>query len=67
MRRKNDILWKGILEEVFSDLLRFLYPDAESRFNMKRRFAFLDKELAEMYPEPDKHSDTETEIGRAHV
>ena len=39
-------------------MLRFLYPDAESRFNMKRRFAFLDKELAEMYPEPDKRSDT---------
>jgi predicted transposase/invertase (TIGR01784 family) len=58
MRRKNDILWKGILEEVLPDLLRFLYPDAESRFNMKRKLVFLDKELAELYPEPNKNSDT---------
>src|ERR1700748_1941591 len=58
MRRKNDILWKGILEEVFPELLRFLFPDAESRFNMKRKVTLLDKEMAEMYPEPHKKSDT---------
>jgi len=58
MRRKNDILWKGILEEVFPDLLMFLFTDTESRFNMKRKVVFLDKELAELYPEPEKDSDT---------
>ena len=58
MIRKNDILWKGILEEVFPDLLLFLFPDAESRFNMKRKVVFLDKELAELYPAPEKNADT---------
>ncbi|MDO6431771.1 hypothetical protein Q4E93_14295 [Flavitalea sp. BT771] len=58
MRRKNDILWKGMMEEVFDDLLRFLFPEAEQLVDMDRGFDFLDKELAEMYPEPDKLSDT---------
>lgn len=59
MRRRNDdILWKGILEEVFDDLLRFLFPAADKLFNLQRRFEFLDKELGEMHPEPEKKSDT---------
>ena len=57
-RRKNDILWKGMLEGVFDDLLRFVFPNADRVFDMKRGFEFLDKELAEMYPEPDRRSDT---------
>jgi predicted transposase YdaD len=58
MRRKNDILWKVVLEEVFDDLLRFLYPDADRVYDMERGFEFLEKELAELHPEPDKESDT---------
>jgi hypothetical protein len=56
--RKSDILWKVIMEEVFDDLLRFIMPDADQEYNMERGFEFLDKELAEMYPEPEKESDT---------
>ncbi len=52
-RRKNDILWKGMLEEVFDDLLRFIFPKADQIFEMKRGFEFLEKELGEMYPEPE--------------
>jgi hypothetical protein len=58
MRRKSDILWKVVLEEVFDDLLRFLYPDADRVYNLERGFEFLDKELAELHPEPEKGSDT---------
>jgi hypothetical protein len=58
MRRKNDILWKGVIEEVFDDLLRFLFAEADEIFDMERGFEFLDKELAQMYPEPGKGSDT---------
>ncbi|MBN9382839.1 MAG: hypothetical protein J0H74_18885 [Chitinophagaceae bacterium] len=57
-RRKNDILWKGMLEEVFDDLLRFVFPNADRAFAMRRGFEFLDKELGEMYPEPEKPSET---------
>lgn len=58
VRRKNDVLWKGMLEEVFDDVLRFIFKDADQLFNFKKRFEFLDKELNELYPEPDKQSST---------
>ena len=57
-QRKSDILWKVILEEVFPDLLRFIYPDADNVYNMERGFEFLDKELAELNPQPDEEKDS---------
>jgi len=47
-----------MIEEVFDDLLRFIFADADQVFDMQRGFEFLDKELNEMYPEPDKNADT---------
>ena len=58
IRRQNDILWKGMLEEVFGDLLRFVFPKADEIFDLKRGFEFLDKELVAMNPKPDRKSDT---------
>jgi hypothetical protein len=58
MRRRNDILWKGILERIFDAFLRFIYPAADGVFDMEKGFGFLDKELEEMYPEPGKDTDT---------
>jgi hypothetical protein len=43
---------------VFDDLLRFVFPNADTLFDMEKGFGFLDKELAELYPEPEKKSDT---------
>ena len=57
MRHNKDILWKGVLEWVFEDLLRFVFPEADTVFDMQKGFGFLDKELAEMYPEPEKKAD----------
>ena len=57
-QRKSDILWKVIIEEVFPDLLRFIYPDANDEYNMERGFEFLDKELAELNPQPDEEKDS---------
>lgn len=53
-RRKDDILLKSAFEESFPDLLRFYYPDADEVFDIKKGFAFLDKELAELFPEPQQ-------------
>ena len=47
-----------VLEELFDDLLRFIFPDADQVYDMERGFEFLDKELSEMYPEPGKGSAT---------
>jgi hypothetical protein len=57
-KRKSDILWKVIMEEVFADLLRFLFADADQVYNMERGFEYLDKELSEMDPQPDEEKDT---------
>jgi len=39
--KKNDILWKGILEDLFDDFLYFFYGDAEKKelrfFKVKER------------------------------
>ncbi|HUB62433.1 MAG TPA: hypothetical protein VL978_17085 [Puia sp.] len=43
---------------MFDDLLRFIYPDAEEVYDLERGFEFLEKELAEMDPEPGEGSDT---------
>ncbi len=32
--------------------MRFIYPDADDEYNMERGFEFLDKELAELNPQP---------------
>ena len=58
MRRKNDQLWKSLLEDVFDDLLRFVFPEADKVFDMQKGFEYFDKELNELTPEPDKGPDT---------
>jgi predicted transposase YdaD len=55
---KYDILWKGMIENVMEDLLLFIDPDIGKELDLGRDFEFLDKELAEMYPEPEKPSNT---------
>ena len=42
---RMDTLWKGVLEELFDDILRFIFPRAEENFNFGERIDFLDKEL----------------------
>jgi len=53
MKQVNDYLWKGVLEDVFDDFLRFMHPDADEIFNFERGITFLDKELEQIFP-PEK-------------
>jgi len=48
--KRDDTLWKGILENVFDDFLRFFFPDADKLFDMEKGFEFLDKELEQLFP-----------------
>jgi len=52
---KDDTLWKGILENVWDDFLRFTFADADNIFDMAKGFVFMDKELDELFP--DENSD----------
>jgi predicted transposase/invertase (TIGR01784 family) len=49
--KRDDTLWKGILEDIFDDFLRFMYPNADEIFDMARGFDFLDKELEDLFPQ----------------
>lgn len=40
------MLWKGVLQWVLDDLLRFVFPNADEVFNFQKQFVYLDKELA---------------------
>jgi len=55
---KYDILWKGMIENVMEDLLLFVDPEIGKELDLERGFVYLDKELAEMYPDPEKPSNT---------
>ena len=56
--RKDDSIWKVVMEEVFDDLLRFVYPDADHVYDLGRGFEFLEQELAQLYPDPEEANDT---------
>ena len=47
-----------MIEEVMEDLLIFVEPQIGNDLDLHRGFEFLDKELAEIYPEPDQPSKT---------
>jgi hypothetical protein len=53
-RKKHDTLLKAAFEELFPYLLRFCFADADDIFNFRKKPVFLDKELAELFPEPEK-------------
>ncbi len=46
----NDLLYKGLLEDLFEDFLRFMIPDAENLFDLNRGFDFLNQELDQLFP-----------------
>jgi predicted transposase/invertase (TIGR01784 family) len=50
---KDDLLWKGVFEDVFEDFMCFLNPDIDTVLDLKRGFQFMDKELEQVFP-PDE-------------
>ena len=48
--KRNDTLWKGILESLFPDFLKYFFKDADVLFDMEKGFQFLDKELEQLFP-----------------
>lgn len=48
--RRDDELWKGILDDVFEDFLCFFFSNADEIFDFKKKFVFLDKEFNRLFP-----------------
>lgn len=53
MRVRNDIFWKGLLEELFPDFLRFYFPALYAIVDFDKGYEFLDKELQQLFPEKE--------------
>ena len=58
MQRRYDPLWKSVLEGVFDDFLRFVFPNADKELDLRKGFDFLNKELVAMEPEPENPGST---------
>ena len=54
--KRDDTLWKGILENLSEDFLRFFFKDADELFDMEKGFQFLDKELEQIFPQENSES-----------
>ena len=55
--KRDDTLWKSILEEIFDDFLFFFFPDADQFFDLSKGFEYLDKELEQLFtPEQDEYA-----------
>ena len=49
-RKRDDLLWKSVLEEIFDDFLRFFFPNADELFDLSRKIVYLDKEFDLLVP-----------------
>jgi SOS response regulatory protein OraA/RecX len=57
---RKDILWKGILEDLFEHFLTYFYPNSPEIFDFSKGFEFLDKELEQItIPARSKHRFTD--------
>jgi predicted transposase YdaD len=48
--KRDDTLWKTVLEDTFDDFLRFFIPDADEVFDFDKGVEYLDKELDQLFP-----------------
>ena len=48
--KRDDALWKGLIEDLIDDFLKFFFPNAEEIFDLNRKISFLDKELEQLFP-----------------
>jgi predicted transposase/invertase (TIGR01784 family) len=48
--KQDDLLWKGIIEDMPTQFIQFFFPDAVNVLDFNRGFDFLDKELEELFP-----------------
>lgn len=53
---RNDILWKGMIQDLFEDFIRFFFADAIETFDLSKEYQFLDKEMEQICPATDIRS-----------
>jgi hypothetical protein len=48
--KRDDALWKGLIEDLADDFLKFFFPNVEEILDLNRKITFLDKELEQLFP-----------------
>lgn len=48
--KRDDALWKGLIEDLIDDFLKFYFPNIEEYLDLDRKISFLDKELEQLFP-----------------
>lgn len=57
---RKDTLWKGIIEDLAEEFVRYFFPDAQPIVDFQKGFVFLDKELEQLFPRSEsnlRHAD----------
>ncbi|WP_158800652.1 hypothetical protein [Pedobacter sp. L105] len=54
--KREDHLWKGLLDETFPEFIRFIYPRVDEFLDLEKGVEFLDKELEKVFSSDDKPS-----------
>ena len=49
--KRDDALWKAILEDLFDDFLLFFFSKDYQNFDIDKGFVYLDKELQKLFPQ----------------
>ena len=56
----KDTLWKGIIEDLVEDFVRYFFTDFIEQIDFSNGFTFLDKELEQLFPKSEskkRHAD----------
>jgi predicted transposase/invertase (TIGR01784 family) len=51
--KRDDSLWKSLLEDIFDDFLLFFFKENSALFNFEKGFEFLNNELAQLFPDDE--------------
>ncbi len=67
IQTSRDALWKGIIEDLFDDFLRFFYPDDIDLIDFSKGFEFLDKELEALFPDAESRDRRADKLVKVHT
>lgn len=64
---RKDLLWKGIIEDLFEDFLYFFFHGFADEVDFKQPVDFLDKELKKLYPESNSQNRRADLLVKVHL
>ncbi|HHW01869.1 MAG TPA: DUF4351 domain-containing protein [Thermoanaerobacterales bacterium] len=63
----RDILWKGIIEDLFKEFISFFMPEIYEHIDFNKGHSFLDKELAKIFNESDNKKKYPDKLAKVYL